>query len=155
MNDVSRDSGKGLSTKALIEAISVNKGDICRDESAMADVFDILRWCSSFVRKTAESDGIEITVKEFLLEIDPAVTPDIARYRQYEPAAYEELAITSLVYLSFSDFSTTDPEEFVRVTAFPFWDRAARNWSSYCRAFTHSEPLEEQAGEFFDPSTSP
>ena len=157
VNDVSRDSGKGMSTEALIEAISVSNGDICRDESAMADESDILRWCSSLVRKTSDLDGIEIahfTVKEFLLEIDPAVTPNIARYRQYQVDAYKDLAFTSLLYMSFSDFAVTDPGTFLRVTNLPFWHHAAMYWSVYYRSSAQTDLLVELVRQFFDPSIS-
>jgi hypothetical protein len=72
VNAEQNESRSGLSTKALIEAILINPGDTCRDESAMSEEDYILRWCSSLVRKAVDGESIEIahfTVKEFLKEV--------------------------------------------------------------------------------------
>ena len=58
-----------LTSQALCEAISVETGDTSLDPTRISDEKEILRWCSSLVRRSALGDGLEIahfTVKDFL-----------------------------------------------------------------------------------------
>lgn len=58
-----------LSQRALLEAISITPGDTHLHPSAIVSEDDLLKWCSSLIRRRAVGDGIEIahfTVKEYL-----------------------------------------------------------------------------------------
>jgi ankyrin repeat protein len=158
VNAEQNESGSDLSTDALLEAISISPGDICRDESAMPDEHDILRWCSSLVRKAVDGKSIEIahfTVKEFLKAIDPAETPTLSRYKYSKPHSLAEMAKTSLTYLSFSDFNVAAPADFLRVTRYPFWEYVAERWDFYYRESTEDSELFKLTLEFFDISVKP
>jgi hypothetical protein len=57
----------------LLEALSITPGDTQLDPASMTSENDLLRWCSSLVRRRATCDGIELahfTVNEYLLSID-------------------------------------------------------------------------------------
>jgi hypothetical protein len=150
------ESGTIPSSDAIVEAISVNMEDASREESAIPEEVDILRWCSSLVRKTAGGKSIEIahfTVEEFLCEIGPAANPSLARYRQIGKIAYTEMAKTSLVYLSFTYFIVTNPEDFLRVTDFPFWKYVAQEWILYYQKAQIADlELKALIRQFFDAS---
>ena len=58
-----------LTSQALCEAISIETGDTSLDPTRISDEKEILRWCSSLVRRSALGDGLEIahfTVEDFL-----------------------------------------------------------------------------------------
>jgi hypothetical protein len=109
VNAEQNESRSGLSTKALIEAISINPGDTCRDESAMSEEDYILRWCSSLVRKAVDGESIEIahfTVKEFLKEVLDDISSHslptrlvriAALLRRYSPSPHPLLRLLSHV----------------------------------------------------------
>ena len=51
-----------LSLDALCEVVSVNEGDVILHYDAIADEEEILRWCSSLLRKSAAGDGLELVL---------------------------------------------------------------------------------------------
>ena len=58
-----------FTTEALCEAVSIDFGDTRRNLEAIPEEYDILYWCSSLVRKSADGTRIELahfTVQEFL-----------------------------------------------------------------------------------------
>jgi hypothetical protein len=121
-----------LSTKALLEAISINGEEEYLDRDAIIDEDEILRWCSSLVRKTSDSSGIELayfTVKEFLMAIDPVINSDFARYSVRLEEEDVEIARVCLTYLCLKDFATDickDEDDFcLRERDYPFWRYAA------------------------------
>ena len=62
-------SREHLTSQALCEAISVETGDTRFDPTRISDEKEILRWCSSLVRRSVLGDGLELahfTVKDFL-----------------------------------------------------------------------------------------
>lgn len=62
-------SQEHLTSQALCEAISIEIGDTSLDPTRISDEKEILRWCSSLVRRSALGDGLELahfTVKDFL-----------------------------------------------------------------------------------------
>ena len=94
-----------LTSQALCEAISLETGDTSLDPTRISDEKEILRWCSSLVRRSALGDGLELahfTVKDFLMTgIDQ---------RDREFGVYHvdldddgELAEGCLTYLSFQE----------------------------------------------------
>ena len=101
-------SKKPLSTKELLEAVSINEGDTELDRDAIPDEEGILKWCSSLVRRTPNGDRLELahfTVEEFLLAIDGSEPR--SPYARYKISPEEEnlpLAKLCLTYLLFGDF---------------------------------------------------
>ena len=62
-----------LSIAALYEVISIDSDEICLNREAIPEEDEILRRCSSLVRKSASDDSLELahfTVKEFLISLD-------------------------------------------------------------------------------------
>ena len=94
-----------LTSQALCEAISIESGDTSLDPTRISEEKEILRWCSSLVRRSALGDGLELahfTVKEFL-------TTGIDQ-RDREFGVYHvdldddaELAERCLTYMSFQE----------------------------------------------------
>ena len=120
-----------LSTKALCEAVSVNLGSTSRDREAIPDEDDILRWCSSLVRKSADSNSLELahfTVKEFLQQIDPNRDNLIGAYRIDGRADGIIRVKTCLTYLNYEDFNHSTPfsHQVVerRLEEYPFREHA-------------------------------
>ena len=103
----SLDAGPCWTTAALCEAVSVNIGDEKRDATAICDETDILRWCSSLVRKSANDSSLELahfTVKEFLLNLGNEESTEFAAYRVGPGRNEIDLAKVCLTYLNFEDF---------------------------------------------------
>lgn len=66
-------SKKPLTTKQLLEAVSIEDSDTILERDAMPDEEGILLWCSSLIRKTTDGWTLELahfTVEEFLAAID-------------------------------------------------------------------------------------
>ncbi|KAL8852066.1 MAG: hypothetical protein Q9221_002996 [Calogaya cf. arnoldii] len=99
-----------MTTEALCEAVSINIGDTKRDKESIPDELEVLRWCSSLVRKNADPvshDTIELahfTVKEFLLQLDDDDMGEFADYRIGPNHDEIDLAKICLTYLNFCDF---------------------------------------------------
>ena len=101
-----------LTVEALCEAVSVNFGDTRRDLQAMPDDFEILRWCSSLVRRSADGERLELahfTVKEFLHQIDSRRDILIGMYRIDPRSDKLLLAKICFTYLNFEDFDQGGP----------------------------------------------
>ena len=100
-------SGFHLPIDALCEAISIDFGDTKRNPEAISDESEILRWCSSLVRKSTDGDRLELahfTVEEFLKQIDPGRDTSISAYRIDPRADRIILAKVCLTYLNFEDY---------------------------------------------------
>lgn len=98
---------KYMSIEALCEAVSINIGDTERDKDSIPDELEILRWCSSLVRKGVGRDCLELahfTVKGFLLQLDDNDTGEFSAYRIGPSHDENELAMVCLIYLNFRDF---------------------------------------------------
>ncbi|KAI4269415.1 MAG: hypothetical protein L6R38_007473 [Xanthoria sp. 2 TBL-2021] len=96
-----------MSIEALCEAVSINIGDTERDKDSIPDELEILRWCSSLVRKGVGRDCLELahfTVKGFLLQLDDNDTGEFSAYRIGPSHDENELAMVCLIYLNFRDF---------------------------------------------------
>lgn len=95
-----------LSSVALCEAISIETGDNDLDRNRISDENEVLRWCSSLVRRSALGDSLELahfTVKEFLMTgIDPR-DEEFGLYCFGLEADGAELAEKCLTYLSFQE----------------------------------------------------
>ena len=96
-----------FTTRALCEAVSVDFGSTKRNPEAIPDEFEILHWCSSLVRKSANGEKLELahfTVKEYLQQIDPRRDLSISAYRIHPETDKIALTEACLTYLNFEDF---------------------------------------------------
>ena len=124
-----------MTVEALCEAVSVDLGTIRRNPEAISDEYEILRRCSSLVRKSEDGNKLELahfTVKEFLQQIDPEEDISIGAYR-YDPGNNELiLAKVCLTYLMFDDFDQGGPlsQQIVelRFQEYPFRRYAVTQW---------------------------
>ena len=101
-----------LTTNALCEAVSINFEDTRRNLGAVPDEFDMLKWCSSLVRKSENDSQLELahfTVKEFLIEIEITEGNSLYAYRVDPRNDKIQLTKLCLTYLSFEDFDCGGP----------------------------------------------
>ena len=100
-----------LSSLALCEAISIENGDTDLARNSITDEDEILRWCSSLVRRSALGDSLELahfTVKEFLMtSIDPR-DREFGIYHFSPEIDDAELAEKCLTYLSFQSYTSKE-----------------------------------------------
>lgn len=101
-----------LSGAALLEALALKPGDTHLDTDAMTSEEEILRWCSSLIRKRATGDGIEFahfTVKEYLLSIDPTKSPKFAAFKICSEESNLYIGKICLTYLNLDKFGSSPP----------------------------------------------
>lgn len=129
-----------LKSVALCEATSIDPGRKDLDRSAVSEEDEILRWCSSLVRKSVSGDRLELahfTVMKYLtMDID-SLNPEYGLYH-FDPESDDaELAETCLTYLSFDDFAIGTivcPDTLnQRWEAFGFREHAVKFWMKYAR----------------------
>lgn len=120
-----------IETEAVCEAVSIDLGSTRRNSQAIPDVFEILHWCSSLVRKSANGNTLELahfTVQEFLQQIDPRRDISFGAYRIDIESDNIILAKVCLTYLNFEDFDQGGPfsQDVVerRFHEYPFRDCA-------------------------------
>ena len=95
-----------LTSQALCEAISIETGDTSLDPTRISDEKEILRWCSSLVRRSALGDGLELahfTVKDFLTSGIDQRDREFGVYHVDLDDDNAELAEVCLTYLSFQE----------------------------------------------------
>ena len=150
---------KEFSTAALCEAVSVNVGDSRRDLHAIPDEADILKWCSSLVRKSADGTTIELahfTVKEFLLQLKDEDTGEFAAYCVRLGHDEIELAKTCLTYLNFQEFDQENDLSYDIVDArwkeYPLRRYAVMNWFDHARHHLNDPELFTMVTHLFSPS---
>jgi hypothetical protein len=153
-------SKKPLSTKELLEAVSISEGDTELDHDAMPDEEGILKWCSSLVRRTPDGDRLELahfTVEEFLRAIDGSEPR--SPYARYKISPEEEnlpLAKLCLTYLLFGDFGHiewTGMEELKEFfDEYSFYGYCSIYWSKHSLAHREDEGLVDLVKILFDPS---
>ena len=147
-------SKKQLTSLALCEAVSIESGDTTLDRSAVPDEEEILRRCSSLVRRSASGKSLELahfTVKEFLTTgIDP-LDKEYGLYYFCAETEDIEAAKVCLRYLNFEDFGSgnRDSMEFSyeRWDKFAFRKYAVYYWADHARKhLTNAEvmPLTQQ-----------
>lgn len=96
-----------LRSSALCEAISIETGDRDLDRTRISDEDEILRWCSSLVRKSTLGDGLELahfTVKEFLTTGTDPRDREFGAYHFCPDIDDAELAERCLTYLLFTQY---------------------------------------------------
>lgn len=148
-----------ITTAALCEAVAINLEDTRRDVDNISDEFEILRRCSSLVRKSADDDCLELahfTVKEFLQKIGPEDSGEFAAFRIGPYHGDLELAKTCLTYLSFEDFDqgNFDSKDVIvrRLADFPLRKYAVRAWDKHAREHLHDDELLSLTKQFLNPS---
>ncbi len=134
-------SNTSLSIAALCEAVSINVGDKIFDRDAVPHEDEILRYCSSLVRRSAVRPGLELahfTVKEFLLGLEECPSPEFRRFHIQPVDTNVYLAEVCLTYLNLQDFSHLnftgegasqhyEREYAFREYAVKFWMEHSRN----------------------------
>ena len=148
-----------LSTAALCEAVSIEIGDSRRDLDSISDEIDILKWCSSLVRKSADGDTLELahfTVKEFLQQLQDEDTGEFAAYR-LRPAQNEtELAKVCLTYLGFQDFNQagylSPTVGSTRLKEYPLRRYAVLYWFDHARGHLDDAELFRLVTRLLSPS---
>ena len=132
-------SREHLTSQALCEAISIETGDTSIDPTKISDEKEILRWCSSLVRRSALGDSLELahfTVRDFL-------TTGIDQ-RDREFGVYHvdldddaELAEVCLTYLSFqgyrSEGNTGEMSPTQSRNSFSLYEYGVRHWAEHAR----------------------
>lgn len=129
-----------IKSQALCEATSVEPGNKRLDRSAIPEADEILRRCSSLVRKSVSGDWLELahfTVKEFLtMDID-TWNPQYGLYHFDVESDDVALAETCLTYLSFEEFAVGEiicqDTLYQRWKAFAFREHAVKFWMNYAR----------------------
>ena len=148
-----------LRIDALCEAISINFGDTRRNCQAIPDEFDILKWCSSLVRRSADGKTLELahfTVQEFLEQIDPQQNISIGAYRIDRESDRLILAKVCLTYLNFQDFDQSGPfsQDVVkrRSQEYPFRRYAVHDLYAITGRIHHDAELFIMTQNLFSPS---
>ena len=144
-------SKEQLTSLALCEAVSIELGDTTLNRSAVPDEQEILRACSSLVRRSASGNSIELahfTVKQFLaIGIDP-LDIEYNNYRINSEFDDVELAKTCLTYLSFDDFGSWNHDSlkssYDRFEPFAFHQFAVR----YCTGYPTYEPILQRVNQY-------
>ncbi len=129
------DGESSFTIEALCEAVSIDVGSTKRKLEAIPDEFEILRCCSSLVRKSADGKMLELshfTVKEFLTHIGSSQRSSLNAYRIDPDRDQITLANICLTYLNFEDFDQGGPASphtiKCRLDDCPFRRYAVRGW---------------------------
>ncbi len=129
-----------LSSSALCEAISISPGDTTLDRTAISGEDEVLRWCSSLVRRSASGESLELahfTVKEFLTTGIDSLDTEFGAYHFGPDIDDEELAEICLTYLSFKEFAhggkISEDSFHERMEKFAFRLYAVRRWMEHAR----------------------
>ena len=148
-----------LPDEALYEALSVSIGDTRRDIDKIPDEYEILRWCSSLVRKGVDDGFLELahfTVEEFLFQLGDEESGEFASYRVGFEQIESEVAKVSLTYLNFRDFNQAiDIDNAVtrrRFEDYPFRLYAVSHWVGYAQSRLADQELLSLAKQLLNPS---
>ncbi|KAL8943110.1 MAG: hypothetical protein Q9211_001098 [Gyalolechia sp. 1 TL-2023] len=148
-----------FSTATLCEAVSINLGDAERNADGISDELEILRWCSSLVRRAADGANLELahfTVKEFLLQIDDNDEREFAIFRIGVGHDDIELAKVCLTYLSFRDFDNVSyaDEEVTRCRfqQYPLREYAVSCWPDHAKNYLGDNEIFSLTKQLLNPS---
>ena len=152
-------SREHLTSQALCEAISIETGDTSLDTNRISDEREILRWCSSLVRRSASGDGLELahfTVKDFLTTGIDQRDQEFSVYHVDLDNDDVELAIGCLTYLSFQERRRegTIGERFPTQSSkgFSLHEYAIQHWPTHARKNLSKPVLLTLAQELLHPS---
>ncbi|KAL8950877.1 MAG: hypothetical protein Q9222_003111 [Ikaeria aurantiellina] len=128
-------------------------------EGIISDELEILRWCSSLLRKSADGKCLELahfTVKEFVLQIEDDDAGEFALYRVGAGHSDNELAKVCLTYLHFDDFNqvghASEGNIRHRFETYPFRVYAIAYWSVHAQDYLHERDLFTLVQHFLSPS---
>ena len=147
-----------LSSLALCEAISIETGDTDLDRSAIPDVDEIFRWCSSLVRRSTAGDGLELahfTVKEFLMACDDQRNREFDVYHFGPEIDDAELAEKCLTYLLFKHHASDEHTDFTTHYKHQFYtlrQYAVLFWPGHARKNLSKPAVSSLMGELLKPS---
>ena len=148
-----------LRSSALCEAISIETGDRDIDRTRISDEEDILRCCSSLVRKSTLGDALELahfTVKEFLMTGTDPQDRELGAYHFCPDIDDAELAERCLTYLFFKQYEVEgdlekDPTRQSR-RACTFHQYAVHQWPNHARKNLSKPTVLSLTQELLNPS---
>ncbi len=150
-----------LSVAALCEAVSINPGDTLLNRDSIPPVEEILRCCSSLVRKSASGYGLELahfTVKEYLQKLNEVADNEFGAYHIQHLLCNIELAEVCLIYLNLDDFTHLDigDEEARtrRMKDYALRSYAVMKWRRHAKDNMANERIFHLAQQLFRPSKS-
>ena len=150
-----------LSYAELCEAISVNPGDMLLNREGIPAVEEILRCCSSLVRKSADDYGLEFahfTVEEYLQKLDEPANNEFGAYHIQRLPCHVELAEVCLTYLNLDDFKQvdiTDEEARTRrMKDYALRSYAVVNWPAHADENMADDNIFQLIQQLFHPSKS-
>ena len=150
-----------LSYAELCEAISVNPGDTLLNREGIPAVEEILRCCSSLVRKSADDFGLEFahfTVEEYLQKLDEPANNEFGAYHIQRLPCHIGLAEVCLTYLNLDDFKQvdiTDEEARTRrMKDYALRSYAVKNWQRHVDCGMTNERIFHLTQQLFRPSKS-
>ena len=148
-----------LPDEAICEAVSISMGDTRRDIDNVSDEYEMLRWCSSLVRKGADHGSLELahfTVEEFLLQLGDEESGEFASYRVGFEHIDSEVAKVCLTYLNFRDFDQAihidNAVNKRRLKDYPFHQYAVYHWVGYAQPRLADQELLSLAKQLLNPS---
>ena len=151
----------GLEVAELCEAISINPGDTFLNREGIPAVEEILRCCSSLVRKSADGSGLEFahfTVAEYLRKIDKMADNEFGAHHIQRLPSEIELAEVCLTYLNMDDFTQveiTDEEARTRrMGDYALRRYAVKFWHYHAREKMADEKIFQLIQQLFCPSKS-
>ena len=133
-----------LSSSALCDAVTIEIGDTDLDRNRIVEEEEILRWCSSLVRRSAQKDCLELahfTVKEFLMAGSDRRDREFDVYHFGLEIDDTCLAERCLTYLSFQEHksreranekpleSPKNPHTFRQYAVLYWWQHAQNSLS--------------------------
>lgn len=148
-----------LPDEALREAVSISMGDTRRDIDKVSDEYEMLRWCSSLIRKGADHGSLELahfTVEEFLLQLGDEESGEFASYRVGFEHIESEVAKVCLTYLNFRDFDQAVHIDSAvtrrRLKDYPLRPYAVVHWIEHAQPRLANHELLSLAKPLFNPS---
>ena len=150
-----------LDVTGLCEAISIDPGDTFINREGIPAVEEILRCCSSLVRKSADGYSLEFahfTVEEYLQKLDQVADNEFGVYHiKYQPCQIE-LAEACLTYLNLGDFGqvdlTDEEAQTRRMKDYALRSYAVRLWLYHARENMANERIFHLVQQLFCPSKS-
>lgn len=150
-----------LSVAALCEAVSIRPGDTSLNRDGIPAVEEILRCCSSLVRKSADGYGLEFahfTVKVYLQQLDKVTDHEFGAYHIQPLLCNIELAEVCLTYLNLDDFTqldvTDEDARTRRLKEYALRSYAVWVWPGHANGNVPNEKIFRLIQQLFRPSKS-
>ncbi|KUJ07771.1 uncharacterized protein LY89DRAFT_742543 [Mollisia scopiformis] len=147
-----------ISKTALSHAISIEDNDRIIDLDSVYEEEDILMYCSSLIRRSADGEYFEMahfTVKEYLSKL-PIEGADCSDYSQAQQFVFPQLAITCLNYLLLDSFNGSIIEDLEtwkdQSNKYPFREHAVEYWTKYAQEHMQNDRVSELSQHLFGAS---